>query len=115
MNVISCNINIDMPLYITLKLLSARPHMITAWRYYIRIGYNMYTCGLPDIYILGPVALRLRVYTSGKPLIPIVKLLGAYYLVVYILSYKNYYSIHISYIHFDMCNCITENFQNQFF
>ena len=37
---------------------------------------NMGTCGLPDIYTLNPqsVALVLWVYTSGKPLLPMLLL-----------------------------------------
>ena len=37
---------------------------------------NMGTCGWPDIYTLRPVALVLWVYTSGKPLVPMLLVLS---------------------------------------
>ena len=56
----------------------------SSWSYYcaglpthdhtlvVYISYAMGTCDLPDIYTLGPAALGLRVYISGKPLVPMV-------------------------------------------
>ena len=35
---------------------------------------NVGTSGLPDIYTLGPAALMLWVYISGKPLVPMLQL-----------------------------------------
>ena len=32
LNVMSYSINVEVPLYIRLKLLTAHPHMISAWR-----------------------------------------------------------------------------------
>ena len=49
---------------------------------------NMGTRGLPDIYTLGPAALVLWVYISGKPLLPMLQL----YIVILVLK-ESFYCI----------------------
>ena len=55
----------------------------------------MYTHGLPDIYTLTlrPAALRLRMYISGKPLVPIYGITTIYELLV---VYRSSYTVLIS-------------------
>ena len=41
-------------------------------------GCNTVTCALPDMSTIGPVALGLRVYISGRALVPVLQLLNVH-------------------------------------
>ena len=50
-----------------------------SYKQVVHNSYNMSTRGLPDIYTLGPAALVLWVYISGKPLVPMLQLYSIRY------------------------------------
>ena len=87
------------------ELLSAQPHTVRAQKYYIVvIPCALMVCQMYIPLTLWPVALRLRVYISGKPLMPMVYLLND------IVIYKRLIQVnHVIYLyieHIDICHHI---------
>ena len=66
-------------------------HRFLSYKQVVHNSCNMGTRGLPDIYTpsaLGPVALMLWVYISGKPLVPMLQLYNIYiYIYIYIYNF----------------------------
>ena len=50
----------------------------------LHISCNIGTRNLPDMYALGPVALGLWAYISGKSLVPMLQLLHMTYVIIMI-------------------------------
>ena len=72
-----------MPLYIRLELLITCAYIISAQRCYISvIPYILVVCLIYTHSALGPVALMLWVYISGKPLMPMVRIWYNYHLIL---------------------------------